>query len=35
VLEEVLIGPMFEEDPGDRELRRTVFGYLMRWEEIL
>lgn len=24
--------PMFEEDPGDRELRRMVFGYEVRWE---
>lgn len=23
--------PMFEEDPGDRELRRMVFGYEVRW----
>ncbi|RPA93041.1 hypothetical protein L873DRAFT_1857454 [Choiromyces venosus 120613-1] len=35
VLEEVLVGPMFEEDPGDRELRRTVFGFEMRWKEVL
>lgn len=24
--------PMFEEDPGDREMRRMVFGYEVRWE---
>ena len=31
VLEEVLPEPMFESDRGDRELRRRVFGYKMRW----
>ncbi|TGZ85223.1 hypothetical protein EX30DRAFT_337613 [Ascodesmis nigricans] len=31
VLEELLEKPMFEEDKGDRELRRTVFGYELRW----
>lgn len=24
--------PMFEDDPGDREMRRMVFGYEVRWE---
>ncbi|OJD11851.1 hypothetical protein AJ78_07464 [Emergomyces pasteurianus Ep9510] len=24
---------MFEEDPGDEKLRRTVFGYELRWKE--
>lgn len=33
VLEERLEAPMFEEDPGDRELRRTVFGFELRWRE--
>ncbi|KAF8418996.1 hypothetical protein EV426DRAFT_678389 [Tirmania nivea] len=33
VLEEVLPKPMFENDRGDRELRRRVFGYKLRWGE--
>lgn len=33
VLEEVLPEPMFEIDRGDRELRRRVFGYKLRWGE--
>ncbi|KAH8147502.1 uncharacterized protein LAJ45_08329 [Morchella importuna] len=33
VLEKKLEAPMFEEDPGDRELRRTVFGYELRWAD--
>ncbi|KAI5840494.1 S-adenosyl-L-methionine-dependent methyltransferase [Morchella snyderi] len=33
VLERKLEAPMFEEDPGDRELRRTVFGYELRWAD--
>jgi len=33
VLEEKLEAPMFEEDKGDRDLRRTVFGYEARWEK--
>jgi len=33
VLEEVLPEPMFESDKGDRELRRRVFGYKLRWGE--
>jgi len=31
VLEEKMEKVMFEEDPGDDELRRTVFGYVVRW----
>lgn len=31
VLEEKMEKVMFEEDPGDEELRRTVFGYVVRW----
>jgi len=31
VLEELLERPMFEEDEGDRDLRRTVFGYEVTW----
>ncbi|KER00639.1 hypothetical protein AUEXF2481DRAFT_551 [Aureobasidium subglaciale EXF-2481] len=31
VLEKVMDKVMFEEDPGDELLRRTVFGYEMRW----
>lgn len=33
VVEEVLPKPMFEEDRGDVELRRRVFGYKLRWAE--
>lgn len=32
VLEEKMEAVMFEEDRGDEELRRTVFGYIVRWE---
>ena len=32
VLEEKMEKVMFEEDPGDEELRRTVFGYVVRWK---
>ena len=31
VLEEKMEKVMFETDPGDEELRRTVFGYVVRW----
>jgi EEF1A N-terminal glycine/lysine methyltransferase len=31
VLEEKMEKVMFQEDPGDEELRRTVFGYVVRW----
>jgi nicotinamide N-methyltransferase len=31
VLEEKMEKVMFEGDPGDEELRRTVFGYVVRW----
>jgi len=31
VLEEKLEKVMFEKDPGDEELRRTVFGYVVKW----
>ena len=31
LLEEVMESVMFEEDPGDERLRRTVFGYSLRW----
>ncbi|KAL7270827.1 Protein N-terminal and lysine N-methyltransferase efm7 [Rhizina undulata] len=33
VLERKMEAPMFEEDRGDRELRRTVFGFEVRWSE--
>ncbi|KAF8251040.1 hypothetical protein K440DRAFT_539966 [Wilcoxina mikolae CBS 423.85] len=33
VVEERLEKPMFEEDEGDRDLRRTVFGYEVMWRE--
>jgi len=32
VLEEKMEKVMFEKDPGDEELRRTVFGYLITWQ---
>lgn len=32
VLEEKMEKVMFEEDRGDEELRRTVFGYVVRWD---
>jgi len=31
VLEEKMERVMFEGDPGDEELRRTVFGFVVRW----
>lgn len=31
VLEEKMDKVMFEEDNGDEELRKTVFGYVLRW----
>ena len=31
VLEEVMEKVMFEEDPGDERVRRTVFGYRLTW----
>ncbi|KAK4506701.1 hypothetical protein PRZ48_000434 [Zasmidium cellare] len=33
ILEKVMDKVMFEEDRGDELLRRTVFGYRLRWEE--
>lgn len=32
ILEEMMEKVMFEKDPGDEELRRTVFGYVVRWD---
>ena len=32
ILEEVMENVMFESDPGDEQLRRTVFGYSLRWK---
>ena len=32
ILEKVMDAVMFENDPGDELLRRTVFGYQMKWE---
>jgi len=32
VLEEKMEKVMFEQDPGDEELRRTVFGYVVKWK---
>ncbi|EMF17633.1 uncharacterized protein SEPMUDRAFT_160854 [Sphaerulina musiva SO2202] len=34
ILEKVMDKVMFEEDRGDEMLRRTVFGYRLRWAEI-
>lgn len=34
IVEEVLEKPMFEEDRGDVELRRRVFGYTLKWADI-
>ena len=33
ILEEKMEKVMFETDPGDEELRRTVFGYELRWDK--
>ncbi|KAL2364714.1 hypothetical protein RJZ56_002378 [Blastomyces dermatitidis] len=33
VFERMMERLMFEEDPGDETLRRTVFGYELRWKE--
>ena len=33
IVQEVLEKPMFDEDKGDVELRRTVFGYTLTWAE--
>lgn len=33
ILEEKVEKVMFEEDPGDEELRRTVFGYRLTWAD--
>ena len=35
VVEEVMDKVMFEEDRGDEMLRRTVFGYEMRWRDLI
>ncbi|RKF56906.1 Protein N-terminal and lysine N-methyltransferase efm7 [Erysiphe neolycopersici] len=32
ILEEKVEKVMFEEDRGDEELRKTIFGYIVRWE---
>ncbi|KAG9237241.1 hypothetical protein BJ875DRAFT_370308 [Amylocarpus encephaloides] len=33
ILEEKMEKVMFDKDPGDEELRRTVFGYEVKWAE--
>ncbi|KAK4556997.1 Protein N-terminal and lysine N-methyltransferase efm7 [Recurvomyces mirabilis] len=33
IMEKTMEKVMFEEDPGDELLRRTVFGYSLRWSE--
>lgn len=35
VVEEVMEKVMFEEDRGDELLRRTVFGYELRWKDLI
>lgn len=34
VVQEVMDKVMFEEDRGDERLRRTVFGYEVRWKDV-
>mgnify|MGYP001940504038 CR=1 FL=1 len=34
VLEKVMESVMFPEDRGDEMLRRTVFGYALRWRDV-
>ena len=34
LFEEVLARAMFEEDPGDETLKRTVFGYEIYWQDL-
>lgn len=34
VFERVMEKVMFEKDPGDELLRRTVFGYQLKWKEV-
>jgi len=33
-LETLLERPMFEEDKGNRDLRRTVYGYELSWADL-
>jgi nicotinamide N-methyltransferase len=33
ILEEKMEKVMFEDDPGDEEIRRTVFGYVVKWKK--
>lgn len=35
VVEEVMERVMFEKDKGDELLRRTVFGYELRWKDLI
>ena len=35
VVEEVMEKVMFEKDKGDELLRRTVFGYEVRWRDLI
>lgn len=35
VVEEVMENVMFEKDKGDELLRRTVFGYEVRWKDLV
>ena len=32
VLEEIMEAAMFQDDPGDEKLRRTVFAYVVKWK---
>lgn len=34
IMEQVLPDVMFEDDPGDERLRRTVFGYELTWADL-
>ncbi|KAF8464071.1 nicotinamide N-methyltransferas-like protein Nnt1 [Kalaharituber pfeilii] len=34
ILEKKMDAPMFEEDKGDLEMRRTVYGYTIKWPDI-
>ena len=35
VAQEVMENVMFEEDRGDELLRRTVFGYEVKWKDLI
>jgi nicotinamide N-methyltransferase len=33
ILEQKLDAPLFENDPGDVEVQKTVTGWVVRWKE--